>query len=116
LNLIPGTVQRLPELYQGKKLRVPNVGWLKIYSDSGKLSISEFNAINQNDYMYFVHSFYAKPLDPNVIVAQSEYDGFSFCSAVKKDNIFGVQFHPEKSGKKGLLIYQNIKNILEKRF
>jgi glutamine amidotransferase len=63
--------------------------------------------------MYFVHSYYVKPTNSDYTIASSLYENFEFCSAVKKDNVFGVQFHPEKSGEKGMQIYQNIKKMIE---
>jgi glutamine amidotransferase len=61
--------------------------------------------------MYFVHSYYVKPDSNDNILTYSNYSGFEFCSSVKKDNIFGFQFHPEKSGKEGLCIYDNFLKI-----
>ena len=57
--------------------------------------------------MYFVHSYYAIPEDRDVILSKSEYEGISYASAVIKDNITGYQYHPEKSGKEGIKVYEN---------
>ena len=62
---------------------------------------------NNESFMYFIHSFYAQPYLQENILTYTTYSGFEFCSSVKKDNIIGFQFHPEKSGKDGLLIYDN---------
>ncbi len=82
-----------------KKLRIPQIGWnsLKLYNNS-----PIFNEISENDYVYFVHSFFADCPKKNVI-ATSDY-GIEFTAAVQKDNVFGCQFHPEKSGEVGLKI------------
>ena len=65
--------------------------------------------------MYFVHSYYVVPKDQNIILTETTYGNQSFCSAVKKDNIFATQYHPEKSGKTGIKIYEQIKINLEKK-
>jgi len=91
LSLIEGDVLPFKE---NIKLRVPHVGW----NDCISLK-KDFNQF-QGDY-YFVHSFYCKPKNENEIFLKSSY-GINFCSGVKKSNIFGVQFHPEKSHNLGL--------------
>ena len=63
--------------------------------------------INNESLMYFVHSYYVQPESNENILTRTNYAGFEFCSSIKKDNIFGFQFHPEKSGKEGLMIYDN---------
>jgi imidazole glycerol-phosphate synthase subunit HisH len=113
LDIIDGEVQKIPSQYDEKKIIVPNVGWLPIYNDKDSWSNPEFNEINQFEYMYFVHSFYVKPSSDEYIIAKSRYENFEFCSAVKKNNVFGVQFHPEKSGKSGIKIYKNIIKIIK---
>ena len=57
--------------------------------------------------MYFVHSFYVIPANKKVIYSTSKYNDIEYCSSILKDNIFATQFHPEKSGELGLLIYKN---------
>jgi len=73
--------------------RIPHVGWNKI--------------LPGDSYMYFVHSFYANPIDKKAVATTTEYDGFSFCSSVLQNNVYACQFHPEKSGPKGLEILNN---------
>jgi glutamine amidotransferase len=63
--------------------------------------------IEDNSYMYFVHSYYAKPKDDQIILTYSKYGDLEYCSSLKKENITGIQFHPEKSGELGLNIYKN---------
>ena len=60
-----------------------------------------------NEFMYFIHSYYVKPDNDNCILTNTNYDGFEFCSSVIKENIFATQFHPEKSADKGISIYKN---------
>lgn len=83
-----------------KSLKIPHMGW-------NRLSLKDendpvFKYISQGDYMYFVHSFYAKNCDVSVI-ADAEYD-VSVPAVVKNGNVYGMQFHPEKSGSKGLAL------------
>lgn len=97
LNIIPGEVIRIPPL--GK---VPHMGWnqLNITSNCPILEGLE------DDYFYFVHSYYAKPKEKNVIAATTDYH-IEMVAVLWKDNIFATQFHPEKSGKAGLKILKN---------
>lgn len=77
-----------------------HIGWNKIFSDNGNINNKEF---------YFCHSYYA-PIDKDYMFAKSNY-GEDFSCIVKKNNFYGIQFHPEKSGKNGLLILEYIINL-----
>ena len=68
--------------------------------------------INDHSYMYFVHSYYCKPMDEEVVLTETNYFDFNFCSSIQKSNIFGFQFHPEKSGEMGLNFYYNLKELI----
>lgn len=97
LNIIPGEVFRIPPL--GK---VPHMGW-------NQLNITRNCPIlegTEDEYFYFVHSYYAKPKKKDVIVATTNYH-MNMVAVLWKDNIFATQFHPEKSGKAGLKILKN---------
>ncbi|MCD6203605.1 MAG: imidazole glycerol phosphate synthase subunit HisH [Methanophagales archaeon] len=98
LALIPGRVVRLPHY-----VRVPHMGWnnLHLHRHSELL-----DGITEDDYFYFVHSYYCVPEDEASIVASVEY-GLQLTAVVNRGNIYGVQFHPEKSSRKGLLILDN---------
>jgi glutamine amidotransferase len=110
LGLIEGRVIKFPEIVNNQKIRIPHIGWNTIYKGKSDWSNSPLKDTDNDSLMYFVHSYYAKPdLNENILTF-SNYEGFEFCSAVKKDNIFGFQFHPEKSGKEGLVIYGNFLN------
>ncbi|MGE5527624.1 MAG: imidazole glycerol phosphate synthase subunit HisH [Patescibacteria group bacterium] len=92
LGVFRGVARRLPG--PGK---VPQIGW-------NSLSIKKpypYLAIRDGDYVYFVHSYYADPLDRSLILAEADY-GLAFAAALGRDNILAVQFHPEKSGAVGL--------------
>tara|TARA_B100000989_G_scaffold254004_1_gene202576 strand:+ start:93 stop:674 length:582 start_codon:yes stop_codon:yes gene_type:complete len=84
-------------------LKVPQIGWNTIFNLKSNL----FDSINENEYMYSVHSYYI-PVLPDT-VATSNY-GINYSSAIKKNNFTGVQFHPEKSGSKGEIILKNFIN------
>jgi len=101
LNVIDGEVIELPST-----MKIPHMGWnnLEIIKP-GKI----LNGVENNSWVYFVHSFRVKPASSKVITAESDY-GIKVPAVVEQDNFFGTQFHPEKSGKVGSLM---IKNFLE---
>ncbi len=98
LNVIPGAVRKLPA-----GLKVPQMGWNQV---SCQAEHPLLDGIPDGTYFYFVHSFYAEPEDPAVVVATTEY-GLRFPSILARDNVFATQFHPEKSGVRGLRLYDN---------
>lgn len=110
LDLIEGVVKRFPTEVENRRLRIPHIGWNALRS-AGPFFTEPFLAHLRNDFShaYFVHSYYAEPAAPATVAAFAEYQGFRFCAAVRKENIFGMQFHPEKSGPEGLAILENIK-------
>ena len=81
-------------------LKVPQIGWNTIFD----LKTSLFNSVDENEYMYLVHSYYVPVLTNTV--ATSNY-GINYSTAIKKNNFTGVQFHPEKSGSKGEIVLKN---------
>lgn len=106
LDLISGKVVEFPVLPEAEK--IPHMGWNKIYSgpnDNWENSI--LNNIAQNSSVYFVHSYILEPKDKTSILAMANYGGYEFCAAIRRENIFGLQFHPEKSGEVGLNIIKN---------
>lgn len=107
LNIIKGMVKRFPTKYKSVDLKIPQVGWNNIYPQSKEgWSKSPFSLFKQNPYMYFVHSYYCIPSDKKQVLSLTNYEGFEFCSSVLHNQIFAVQFHPEKSGPKGIQIYK----------
>jgi glutamine amidotransferase len=98
LDIVPGRVRRLPE-----GLKVPHMGWNRVRQ---RRSHPVFEGIPDGAFFYFVHSYYADPLDESVVVGETDY-GVNFAAVVAKDNIVATQFHPEKSGQLGLRIYEN---------
>lgn len=103
LGLIPGRVVSLKEAFEQKgiDLKVPHIGWNPI---TIKQTSPLLKNIQEQDQFYYVHSFYATDCESH-LVATSEY-GVSVPGIVAKDNVYGTQFHPEKSGKVGLALLQ----------
>lgn len=100
LGLLKGKIHRIPD---AEGLKVPNIGWNSLdYPNKGKL----FDGIEQGAYVYFVHSYYLKAEDEKIVTATTDY-GTNIHAAVEKDNLFGCQFHPEKSSEVGLQILKN---------
>jgi len=105
LGWISGKVSKIDN--QNGKFKLPHIGWNQInITKESKL----FGNIQNNSHMYFVHSYEFIPEDKNVISATTDYCSNIVCS-VEKDNIFGTQFHPEKSDKMGLKIIDNFINL-----
>jgi len=87
---------------QGDKLKVPHMGWNQVHHGEHPL----WRGIAQDAHFYFVHSFYVQPRDASLVQATSDYPQ-PFVCAVARDNLFSVQFHPEKSSTAGLKLLQN---------
>ncbi len=105
LGWISGKVSKINN--QNNKYKLPHIGWNQIdIIKNSKL----FKNIENNSHMYFVHSYEFIPEDKNVILATTDYSSKIVCS-VEKENIFGTQFHPEKSDKIGLKIIDNFINL-----
>ena len=99
LGLIPGSVKPIADDLP-VPLKIPQIGWNALIFPGEKNELFKF--INEGDCVYFVHSYYATDCDESVI-ATTEY-GIPITAAVAKDNVYGCQFHPEKSGEVGLNI------------
>ena len=104
LGLLKGRIRRLPE---GEELKVPNIGWNSLdVVRPGRL----FSGIERSPFVYFVHSYYLDARDKNIVTSQIDY-GVRVDASVEKDNIFAVQFHPEKSSETGLRILSEFLRI-----
>jgi glutamine amidotransferase len=107
LNLLPGKVVHFPATAMttpdGQKLKVPHMGWNQVYQT---IDHPLWRGIARDARFYFVHSYYVETPDKHCVAAQSKYP-FAFTCAVAKDNIFAVQFHPEKSHTAGLTLLRN---------
>jgi len=104
LNVIPGQVRRLPS-----GVKVPHMGWNQVKQ---RVAHSLFEGIPDEANFYFVHSYYVDPEDKSLVAGETDY-GVPICSVIARDKLVGTQFHPEKSGKFGLRMYDNfIKSVL----
>ncbi|MBO0862599.1 MAG: imidazole glycerol phosphate synthase subunit HisH [Chloracidobacterium sp.] len=102
LGLLPGRVVKFPDT-----LRAPHVGWNQV---EFKQSHPIFRDIADSSFFYFVHSYYVETADPSCVIGETEY-GLRFASICCRDNIIGVQFHPEKSQAAGLKLLDNFARI-----
>jgi glutamine amidotransferase len=104
LGLLPGRVRRF-----GGELKVPHLGWnqVAICRESPL-----FAGVPDNSYFYFVHSYYLEPDDEELVIGRSDY-GLSFACAVARGSLFGVQFHPEKSGEAGARLLANFGRLVQ---
>lgn len=104
LGLLKGEILRIPET---PGLKIPHIGWNSLtFPNRGRL----FHGIPENAYVYFVHSYYLKAQEEEIVTAATEY-GTSIHASVEKDNLFACQFHPEKSSDVGLMILKNFIRI-----
>lgn len=103
LGIVPGACERLTG-----DVKVPHIGWNTVeYTRPSRL----FDGIPDSTAFYFVHSYHLVPADPAVAIGTTEY-GQRFVSAVQRDNVFAVQFHPEKSSSAGLALLSNFAAIV----
>jgi len=100
-GIIPGKVVRFPE---ENLLKVPHMGWNEVKFENSSDPI--WQGIKTSTYFYFVHSYYPEPLESNSVSSITSY-GLEFASSVRSGNIFGTQFHPEKSQAAGLKLISN---------
>ena len=100
LGVLEGKILRIPA---DRGLKVPHIGWnsLELRSQSGL-----FAGLEEDPYVYFVHSYYLHADDPSVVSSTTEY-GVRIDASIQRGNLFATQFHPEKSGRTGLKMLQN---------
>ncbi|MBR5248280.1 MAG: imidazole glycerol phosphate synthase subunit HisH [Lachnospiraceae bacterium] len=100
LGILKGKIVRIPD---GEGIKIPHIGWNSLtYPNAGKL----YAGIEENSYVYFVHSYYLQAEDESIVKAATEY-GVPIQASVEKDNVFACQFHPEKSSEVGMKILSN---------
>jgi len=102
LAVVPGKTRRLAD-----GVKIPHVGWNRV---DFRQDIPLFREVPDGAYMYFVHSYCVDPDEPAAVAATTDY-GEKFCSVVARDNVYGVQFHPEKSSAAGLRLLRNFAEI-----
>ena len=121
LGIIDGEVVRLEESVDGvRNLKVPQVGWNRIHtvhphtvrdegpSDTTPWQGTPLERLPDGEFMYFVHSFYPRPVDASIVLSTTRYGSIEFCSSLRRGNVFACQFHPERSGLQGLCLYRNL--------
>ena len=109
LNLIEGEVISIKNLKKkNTKIKIPHIGWKNIipHNEENKKDIL-LNGLNKKDYFYFVHSYIVKPKNKKIILCKTIDKDIFIPAIIKKKNLYGCQFHPEKSGKSGLKILRN---------
>ncbi len=107
LDVIKGKVKRFKHK---DGLKIPHMGWNQIRTTNDERRTTILDGVTDGSYMYFVHSYYVAPKDKDVILCETDY-GRNFTSGVYKDNVYGFQFHPEKSQSAGLKIVENFVNL-----
>ena len=118
LNIIPGRVERFPNL----KEKIPHIGWNGVRHNNpwignkkSKANVWKktiLNSIKGGSDVYFVHSYVLIPDKKGDVLAVTKYGDYEFCSTIRKNNIYGCQFHPEKSGDVGLKIIENFIKLI----
>lgn len=105
LDIIKGKVIKF-----GNRMKIPHMGWNQVNFKNEETKNKLFKGIEDNSDFYFVHSYYAEPADEKNMAAATRY-GKEFASVVIKDNVIGMQFHPEKSAEKGLRVLKNFADL-----
>ena len=114
LNIIEGNIEQIDKKSKKKKFKIPHISWNEIYFENKENLNKELMDLNQRSF-YFLHSFMAYPFYKEHIIAKCKYYDIDVPAIVKKNNIVGFQFHPEKSGMNGLkLLKYTIKDLLKK--
>ncbi len=108
LGLVQGNVLQ----FQITDLKVPQMGWNTVQFPRSDNPL--FTDIDSESYFYFAHSFYVNPVDPDITAGITEY-GISYTSSIRKENLYGTQFHPEKSSRDGLQIISNFCSIVNQK-
>jgi glutamine amidotransferase len=109
LDIIPGRVVKFPQglSSEGEDLKIPHMGWNRM---SIRRPSPLYAGIDDGSFVYFVHSYYVVPDDPDTIATETDY-GVNFCSSIWRDNLVATQFHPEKSQAVGLAMLENFGNL-----
>ncbi|MDR3244196.1 MAG: imidazole glycerol phosphate synthase subunit HisH [Elusimicrobiota bacterium] len=111
LNLMEGEVKKFE--ISDKKLKIPHIGWNSVSFTDNIYAKKMFDGVKNNENFYFVHSYYPVLKDEKKAAGFSDY-GIDFCSCMAFENVWGSQFHPEKSGDNGLLVLKNfIKEVFK---
>lgn len=116
LCIFDGKVSKFPKKNQkDQKLKVPQVGWNTINKCNGNAKSWDgtlLEGIEEGEFMYFVHSFYVAPANNEICFTTTSYEGIDYCSGLVRKNVYALQFHPEKSAEKGILVYKNLAKLI----
>lgn len=104
LNIVKGKVKKFES--KKKQIKVPQIGWNQILEAEKTWDDSPLKNIKDNEFMYFVHSYYVVPENKSMILSETIYEDIKYCSSLLSGNVFATQFHPEKSGTEGIKIYK----------
>jgi glutamine amidotransferase len=114
LGIVPGTVKELPDTApDGSRLKRPHVGWSELRRRDQSWEGSPLEHIDEGTAAYFVHSYHLVPDDPKHLLADASYVGTPVHAAVRAGRVFGVQFHPEKSGRTGLAFLDGFLRLVQ---
>lgn len=115
LNILEGKICKFPVINTtGTRIKVPQIGWNQVWKPEHRTwENTPFSTLKDGEYMYFVHSYYAVPSDQNNVLCSTNYEDLTYCSGVQKNNIFALQFHPEKSAESGLLLFKEFLKTIE---
>ena len=105
LGLIPGAVNPFPESHPERGFKIPHMGWNDVIISSEKPTHPVIAPL-QGQQVYYVHAYYCAPENPEHLLAACSYGDYPFAAAIGRDNIVGVQFHPEKSQRAGLALLE----------
>lgn len=119
LDVIPGVVRKFPNKNKkGEYIKIPHIGWNRIFSPHNHFHNNwkgtPLSEIKNGEYMYFVHSYFPVPDNKTLNLSVTEYENMAYCSSILYKNIVAFQFHPEKSGKEGIKIYQMWSSFITK--
>jgi len=108
LGIVKGRGKRFLFKSENSHLKIPHMGWNQVLPRVGE---ELFDGLERDARFYFVHSYHVVCEDPENVIAECDY-GYKFCCAIHKGNIYGVQFHPEKSHSFGMLFFKNFLRIV----
>jgi len=115
LGILKGRVKKFQKGNDASgKIRIPNIGWntLEFSNREVRLKNNPLSEVSEDDYFYFVHSYFVETDELDCVLTYTHYHAIKYVSSVFLNNIFATQFHPEKSGEKGLDIYRNWSNLI----